>query len=116
MSTRLDEEMLAQLRAIGGDEFLAELLDVYVGDAATRFEGLRAAAAAGDTERLAAEAHALKSSSGNIGAATVRDLCAVLEKQAREGRLKDVSGKLTGLDRAYEEALVALRKASGSTG
>ena len=106
----LDEETLAQLRAIGDASFFAELIDLFVADALPRIEAMRGAIVAGDATRLAAEAHALKSSSGNVGAAAMRGICADLEAAARAAVLEDAARMLAQLEHEYAVAVSELRK------
>lgn len=62
------------------DTVLAELYAMYADDTAKRMGELREALDANDTERCSRIAHALKGSSGNVGADTMRELAARLEK------------------------------------
>lgn len=65
-------------------------------------------AANGDVHSYTAEVHSLKSSSRLIGADTLADMAAKLEKLGHEGRLEDIragTGKLLTLYRSYTEKL-----------
>ncbi len=62
------------------DSILAELYTMYVGDTTKRLAELHEALAAKDAERCSRVAHAMKGSSGNVGAGRMRELAALLEK------------------------------------
>ena len=62
------------------DAVLAELYTLYVTDTAKRLEELRSAIGASDARRCGRVAHAMKGSSGNVGANQMRELAARLEK------------------------------------
>ena len=110
--TRIDPETLASLQSFGGPEFFAELIDIYITDAPPRIETMRMAIAEGDAAKLAFAAHALKSSSGNVGATAVRELCADLEANTLAGATE----KLAELEREYVDAVKALRAIVSTNG
>ncbi|MBK7673878.1 MAG: response regulator [Candidatus Accumulibacter sp.] len=62
-----------------------DIIAAYLADAPPRFAQLRAAADAGDAEALRQAAHALKSSSANVGAEQLAALCSELERLGRGG-------------------------------
>lgn len=62
------------------DSVLAELYTMYEGDTAKRLSELHTAFAANDAARCSRVAHAMKGSSGNVGAGRMRELAAQLEK------------------------------------
>ena len=92
-----------------GDEFFAEVANIYLEDAPSRLEAIRAAASANDAKALATAAHAFKSGSGNIGAAEVHQLCSELESMALEGHMSGAAGKVGELERAFARVADALR-------
>jgi two-component system sensor histidine kinase/response regulator len=51
-----------------GEDFLVDLIDVYLADTPNRIAQMRGAVGGGDTDTLSREAHTLKSSSANVGA------------------------------------------------
>ncbi len=71
----LDERMLADLEALGGRDFLAELIGEFLADAALLVAELGACASAGDAAGFRAQAHALRSCAANIGAKAIHELC-----------------------------------------
>ena len=74
--------VLAQLRDLGGDAFLDELIDAFMADTGKLSLSLAAAVQAGDMAAVAAEAHALFSAAGNMGADPLRQICRKLQDLA----------------------------------
>jgi two-component system, sensor histidine kinase RpfC len=71
----VDENTLAELEALGGKAFLAELIKEFVHDAGDLVETLVEAVAAGNVKRFRDQAHALRSGAANIGAKGLYELC-----------------------------------------
>lgn len=67
--------------------FLADLFRSYLEDAAARLQGLREAAADGDSELAARISHTFKGSSLNIGADTLASLLHEINRAAKTGAL-----------------------------
>ncbi|WP_188612357.1 sensor histidine kinase [Chelatococcus reniformis] len=72
----LDDKAIESLRRLGGPRFVAELMDDYLLDAEAILERLIEAAERGDVLAFRNEAHALQSSSVNVGALALGTLCA----------------------------------------
>ncbi len=92
---------LMAVEAKSGRPFVARLLEAFVAEARMALERMRACARAGDTQRLAREAHRLTGSSGSIGASLFSGECRALERTAREG-------KCEGLEAHIDHALALL--------
>ncbi|HSH68452.1 MAG TPA: Hpt domain-containing protein [Deferrisomatales bacterium] len=108
----LDETALENLRLLesqGVEGALRRTVGIYLEDAPVLAAILREAAAAGDGEALAKAAHSLKSSSANVGALGVSELCRELEAAGRSGRLEGVGGLLEGFDGRFQEVTAVLR-------
>jgi CheY-like chemotaxis protein/HPt (histidine-containing phosphotransfer) domain-containing protein len=96
----LDETVLDGIRALNrarGDVIVARVVSAYLATAPGQIDEIRASLAGGDAEALRFVAHALKSSSGNVGARGLRDLARGLEEAARAGELgraKDLAERL----------------------
>jgi two-component system sensor histidine kinase RpfC len=71
----VDEEVLADLHALGGAAFVAELVEDFLVEAEDLLHQLVAAATEGDAGRFRADAHALQSSAANLGARALATLC-----------------------------------------
>ncbi|HEX8618920.1 MAG TPA: response regulator [Thermoanaerobaculia bacterium] len=105
-ASQLDADVVAGLRELG-DDFFREIADLYLADAPLRLAEIREAAARNDAAAAASAAHALKSSSGNVGAGTVRQACADVEAAGREGRIDHEA--IERLENAYSRVADELR-------
>ena len=76
----LPEEL--RLLAESDEDLVNEVLSVFQSDTADRLRKLRAALEAGDRQVVKNQAHAVKGSAGQVGAAGVSDLCRQIESQA----------------------------------
>jgi CheY-like chemotaxis protein len=86
----LDIQALEQIRALqqpGAPDLLAKVIALYLDSTAKLTEQIRTALDAGDADGLRLAAHALKSSSGNVGATGLADLAKQLEACGREQQL-----------------------------
>ena len=106
----LDPEAFRHLLDItGGDlAFVDELIDTYIDDASVQLEAMRLAAAAGDADAMVRPAHSLKSSSANVGATSVTELCRSLETDGRSGVIADAVARVAACEAAFEAAKRAL--------
>lgn len=71
----VDMRVLDRLEALGGKDFLIELIDDFLADVETVAQELRVAAEKGDALQFRANAHAMRSATANIGARGLSDLC-----------------------------------------
>ena len=99
-----------------GEDFLVELIDVYLDDTPTRLAQLRQALDGGDAETMTREAHTLKSSSANVGAMTLSALAHQVEIAGRNGQTDSVAvevGRMSAIFARVKAILEALRHAPG---
>jgi signal transduction histidine kinase/DNA-binding response OmpR family regulator len=88
----LDKQTMDRIRDLqrpGATNLLSKLAGLYHSSSTALIESARAALVTQDAAALAHAAHALKSSSGNIGAILLADLCANLESAARSAVLEE---------------------------
>ena len=88
-ATSVDEAVLATLRELGGEDdpgFFPNLVREFLKHLDEAVPGLRAAVAAGDSKALERVAHALKGSSGNMGAKPLSAMSAELQRMGRVGQ------------------------------
>ncbi|HEX6158984.1 MAG TPA: response regulator, partial [Thermoanaerobaculia bacterium] len=99
----LKEDILDRARVDSFVEagFFHGILEVFRDDVPLRLDALRAAVARGDAGELADAAHALKSSTGNVGAKRMYLLAARLERDAREGRVDGAAASVEQLASEY---------------
>jgi len=74
-SPSLDEVVIERLQTLGSPEFVIELMEDFLADAEVILERLIKSAADGDLETFRSDAHALLSSSANIGAVGIGSIC-----------------------------------------
>jgi HPt (histidine-containing phosphotransfer) domain-containing protein len=111
----LDDEALKNLRDLGGDDFLGEVIDAFLADAPELMATLGRSLDEHSTEELRRAAHTLKSNGATLGAETFADLCRTLEQCAKAGELDGASELVDQIEQQYEplkEALSALRSES----
>jgi HPt (histidine-containing phosphotransfer) domain-containing protein len=108
----LDEPTLDRLRELAGgsNEVIEEIAMLYVRDAPMRLEAIDAAVAAADAKALAMAAHAFKSSSGNIGALRMQELCGTLELLGNSGAVEGAEVLARDLHDEYARVKEALRQ------
>jgi two-component system sensor histidine kinase RpfC len=75
----LDAEVLARLRALGGEAFVVEVTDLFRDEARSALLQLRAAVRNGDVASFRANAHALRSVGANVGARPLGEICLPLQ-------------------------------------
>jgi HPt (histidine-containing phosphotransfer) domain-containing protein len=114
----LDESVLAPLRSKRPD-LLARIIKMYLTHAPVALADMAAAAAEGDCERMARQAHSLKSSSANLGAMQLSALCRELEATANKKAsvaAQNLAARIkTGFDgvhRALDAEMAALTAAA----
>ena len=102
-----DEVVVQQLLNLGkkrGKDILRTAVQLYK----ERFPELLAAATAalanGQLEECANAAHSLKSSSANIGASKIAEICAAVERDARSGLNSGLAAKLSDMEAVFADA------------
>ncbi|HWG34611.1 MAG TPA: Hpt domain-containing protein, partial [Gemmatimonadaceae bacterium] len=86
--------------AEGGDDFVLRLIGTFISDTSSRIVTLRAALDTGDLPLIERTGHALKGSSGNMGATTMAALGAALQGA---GQKHDAAGARTLIDEMEAE-------------
>ncbi|MEO5596196.1 MAG: ATP-binding protein, partial [Lysobacteraceae bacterium] len=105
----LDVDVVEDLRSAMGDQF-SLLVTVFLEDAPGHLAKLEAAAVVNDFTQMSASAHALKSSSANLGAMQVSAIAKRIEHGAREHSLLNPVVAVTMLGSEFHRAEIALRK------
>jgi two-component system sensor histidine kinase/response regulator len=107
----LDRQALGRIRALhrpGGPNLLAKVLGLYTSSSQALTDAMRTAATSNDAESIRQAAHALKSSSANVGAMAFADLCKDVEVAAAQGRLDQARELVDGLLVEHRKVLQAL--------
>ena len=111
-SEPLDPEVVASLIELGeegGESILKVLADIFIQEEGPAcLSRIDAALQAGDVEELAEGAHKLKGGAAQLGASRLRDLCADLEKQARDGDASNAAGLLQAISAEMARVYAAL--------
>lgn len=111
----LDRQTLESMRALqmpGRPDIVTELIKLYLRDSAVCIENLEKAIEARDMVAAKHCAHALKSSSGNVGAVMLSDLCYQLESlpyQSVTPEVKELSEQIVEAHRLACDALNQLK-------
>jgi signal transduction histidine kinase/DNA-binding response OmpR family regulator/HPt (histidine-containing phosphotransfer) domain-containing protein len=107
----LDQQILDRIRALhrpGGPNLLAKVVDLYSSSSRALAEALRTAVQLQDAESARQAAHALKSSSANVGALAFAELCKSVELAAAEGRISQVGEMVPSIVSEHQKVLQAL--------
>ncbi len=108
----LDPAALVELRSFcepGEDDLVAELIEIFLEDTPLRLATLGEAVASGDTETISSQAHAMKSSSGQLGAVVFSALCKELEQRGRDQQVDGVEALFTRLMDEFARVRTALQ-------
>ncbi len=109
----IDQQAIENLRALNpgdNDEFLREIVAIYLEDTPQRLAELDQSLAAGDVSKFTRAAHSIKGSSANLGASTVRAAAEKLEHQSGKQGLADVAGLMAEVKAEFARAHAELSK------
>lgn len=94
-----DPDALGRLSNWGGEKLVTEMVGLFLSQAPERIWALRAGIRDHAPLEVERAAHALKSSSGQVGALRVQALCATIEARAAGGDLAGAPDLLASLER-----------------
>ena len=117
--TAIDLSVVQELLDLCDDddlELFIELIDVFLRDAPTRIDSVVRGAESGDLEQVVFASHALKGSSGNLGAVALQDAADLLQVAGRSGDLAAVRAQVAALRAAFEAAASELRALASELG
>ncbi|MBP2676922.1 MAG: hybrid sensor histidine kinase/response regulator [Deltaproteobacteria bacterium] len=108
-------EGIRMLEGPGGQGLLERVVTLYLSDSLKQMERIRSSAGTGDTESLRRAAHTLKSSSANVGAFGVSEICRKIEAETGAGAPPVVGGPLFGnLEDEYRSVRQELQAVLGA--
>jgi HPt (histidine-containing phosphotransfer) domain-containing protein len=113
LSGRIDTGYLDGIRALqrpGKPDLLKKIIDQYCVDGVRQIELIRCGYAAGHTAAIQGASHRLKSSSANLGALRLAELCEELEGISREGALPADMTLIARIEEGYLEARTRLEE------
>jgi len=102
---------IRNLRGVGGDKMVRQVVDLYLESSSTLVDGLYSDLSQGNAEAVRQSAHALKSSSQNVGACELATLSQELEEMGRSGKLVDTDKYMGELNKLYPKTVFALKAA-----
>ncbi len=97
----IDTKIFDNLRELMGNDFI-ELLNIFMSSVPNQLASLKEASNNSDPDGIFRTAHSLKSSSGNLGALVLCELCRDLESWARTGKTE---GSLASIEKIEAEFL-----------
>lgn len=101
---------IRELQRPGEPNLLARIIDLYLDNAPKLLAEMQDGLACGNAQRLRQAAHTLKSSSANIGAASLAARCAELEAAAHRGSLDGAGAQLDVMDFELQGVIAALER------
>jgi HPt (histidine-containing phosphotransfer) domain-containing protein len=96
-----DKSIFNNLRYLSGEEdqeMFVQLIAMFEAQLSSSLEKMRAARSVSDTKTLLAIAHALRGSSGNLGATRLADLCSRLELELRNASVAGADEYLSKIE------------------
>ncbi|GAB3996207.1 hypothetical protein GCM10028807_38420 [Spirosoma daeguense] len=101
----IDEEIIGQLRDIGGQELVDSILEEFVTEANELVSGAISAYSLGDIPTVKSHLHTLKGSAGTIGISRVADISKTAEAKLKVNDTSGLSEALKALEQAFNEFL-----------
>ena len=97
-----ERSAVARLVRLGGDELARHLIALYTNQMRERLAAARTAAELGDTDVLAALAHAMRSSSAQLGAEDLAAACESMEEAADRGDTRRAAVALVAVETHFD--------------
>ena len=101
---------LRELDDAGGMDLAREIFGSFLVSADRNFNALQQAMHSGDAPTVTRLAHALKSSSANVGAQTLPEYCRDLEQWGRSGQLDGAHALFEQVQKEHQRVTTALQK------
>lgn len=106
----IDEHAISKLRELGGDEFVVEMIDLFLAFGDKLIAEARTGLAAGDLGPVERLGHSLKSSSRSFEARALRAVSERLEHESHDGLMTVVPALLDELVQAFEQVKAQLNQ------
>lgn len=110
----IDWSVLERFRGMqieGAPDVVASIIDIYLANSPVLVDEVQEALKTGDAETLRRASHTLKSSSANVGAVSLSEMCRDLEAMARANTLADDGGHTARLVAQISQEFVRVRDA-----
>ncbi len=115
-AVELNQRALDNIRALdpdGSGGVLAEVIGIFVDEAPAHLATLRSAVDGGDAPAIVRVAHAMKSSSHNVGASQLGEMCKQMEQLGKSGDLVAARPMMQAIDMHFRALLPVLRAETG---
>lgn len=112
-SAAIDESVLQMLLGFGNEDnntFLKELIKIYLDETLQLIVEMKTALEKNKLEPFIRAAHTLKSSSANLGAMHLSEMCKKLEEQGKSNKLNDVSKKIFAVEQEFQRVNISLKR------
>jgi two-component system sensor histidine kinase RpfC len=106
----VDRNTLAELEQLGGQDFLADLVDEFIGDAAAVLRSLHEAVESRQPSVFREQAHALRSGAANIGARGMYEICLAYRNADAQDLAAHGAEHLRRLESEFERVRKTLRR------
>jgi HPt (histidine-containing phosphotransfer) domain-containing protein len=110
MSNIIDSSVINELKEMGGQEFLTELIEMFLQQAETIMDEIKNFSNTKDASSLSKSAHKLKGSCLNLGAKDMSAICQIIENSSRENNLENIDSNLSDLLNIYEITVAEFKK------
>ncbi|MDJ0572516.1 MAG: response regulator, partial [Pleurocapsa sp. MO_192.B19] len=110
--TAIDFSVLESICEMAGDEaslLVEEMITSYLDDTETRLQAIANAITEADAETIHQAAHSMKSSSANLGAVNLAQLCEELEQLGRNKTIDNTENLLSSAVSEFQQAKQELR-------
>jgi HPt (histidine-containing phosphotransfer) domain-containing protein len=104
----IDSKAIEFLRRLGGDRLTRDIVALYLTDAPVRVANARQLADSGDGDGVGRALHALRSSSGQVGAARVAALCEMGERMSVGPFTTALADLVAVIEREFDAAVTEL--------
>lgn len=110
----VDRAHLERLATRFGAHFLIQLIDLFIAQGRERMQAAEKGIAAADISAITSAAHALKSSAGNLGAASLAQCAGDIERRGNSGAsLETLVPMVAALNDAFVATCAALETTRG---
>ena len=109
----LDMAVIEELLSLcddGDPELLLDLIQLYLDDSPAKIQGLQTGVASGDMEIVERAAHALKGSSGNLGARLLQETCEQLQLTARQPNQAEIQQLVARAQTEFADVCAELQR------
>jgi PAS domain S-box-containing protein len=113
----LDIAVLDNIRRLqrpGAPNLLHKVVSIFLADGPELLQTMRGSIGTGDDTALLRAVHKLKSSSANLGAVKLAELCKALEAQAQAGQLGETESSMAQIDGEFARVQAALTQQSAA--